>query len=374
VDLTGKIARSTFFWFAIGLLGLELGCWWLLPYTGHPTAAEAPRNPTYHRAWPEYIDVDDRAAERKLAIIITNSQGVGREVPDKRRIYSSLVRHRIERAGLPIDLENWASGGIRTVEAELLSIEAARREPDLVVMALAFSNLDPPSKLNLDFPFSDIKLLAGNPANWWYLSGTTFYESTDLEDLLPRTAALYTNLARSRVAVTDAIVQRLPMRWHSWVVGREVRPKPRLDETRDPAGSIYWADQTEQLAQFKAVQERRRRKAAGRRHVSRSDLEVRLATFRRMYPGLSDRLTGAGARVAWVWVPVDFGTMNRRSRDALDWFVSEASAVIEQSGATAHDFHEAIPSRRFVTPGHFDELGQSMFADMIYPVITDELQ
>jgi len=369
-----RFAGSSFAWFVPMLVALELAAWYALPYRTHPRASEVERNPTDHRAWPEYVRAPDATGGR-LILLLSTSQAVGKEIDDPQRIYPALVRRGLARRDPANHFENWASGGTRTVDIELLSMKAIERRADLVVLGFSFRNFDLADKLNLDYPFTDVDLFAGDPRLWGYLGDTTFAEATEAEDVLRRSAELMSNLGRSRIAVTDAVVERIPLAWHRWVVGRFVRPRPRLDAARDPGGSIFWADQTAALAEWQAVEDRRqaRQELHGAR-VSRGELAARLETFRLFFAALTRRFERSGTRSVWVWLPMKTDLLAPGTHQNVRWFYDEATRIVEAAGVRCRDLHDAIPSERFVTPGHVDARGHERLAELMLEVIVPEIE
>ncbi|MBW2276979.1 MAG: hypothetical protein JRF63_05765 [Deltaproteobacteria bacterium] len=369
-----KLVGNAFVWFVPLLLVLELVAWYALPYSRHPRASEVERNPTDHRAWPEYLRAGDENSG-KLIVLLSASQAVGKEIEDPQLIYPALIRRELERRDSELRLENWATGGTRTVDIELLSMKAVQRGADLVVLGFSFRNFDRKDKLDLDYPFTDVNLFAGDPRFFGELEDTTFAGVTEAEDVLQRSAKLGSSLARSRVAVIDAIVERTPLSWHRWVVGRFVRPRPRLDDARDPAGSLFWADQADALAEWQVIEDRRRllRKRHGVR-VSKGELAERLETFRVFHEALTRRFERSGTRSVWVWLPMKTSLLPSESLKNVRWFYSETTEIVEATGVRCHDLHDAIPSERFLTPGHVDEPGHELLAESMLELIGFELE
>ena len=360
------LSRSAFPWFVLLLALGETLAWWSLPYQLGPTADETTRNPTKHRGWPEYLDVEDD--ERPLVVLISNSQGVGGEVADREKIYAAFLGEHLSDKGFRF--ENWATGGFRTTEIELLTIKAAQRGVDHLLVVLAVNNFDPPELLNLDYPFSDITLLAGEPGLWPYLGDTLFMENAKFEDLAVRFITWTRNLARSRMAVTDLVAAHTPLKWHPLVIGHEVRPGMRLDDLKDPGISAYYP------AVDLTVEELAIRRAARKtmvRDYNRDQVARRFETFRQFYPLLNSRLEKSGTKLTWVWNPVALESTNKNGRSVRNRFYEQASSIIERSGARSHDMTDALESRYFLSHGHFNESGHREFARMLIPILDDEV-
>ncbi|MCK9460910.1 MAG: hypothetical protein M0R80_14830 [Proteobacteria bacterium] len=362
-----RLVRSAFFWFAALLTLGELAAWRTLPYRLVPTADVAIRNPLKHRGWPEYLDASEGG--RPLVVLISNSQGVGAEVDDPHKIYAAALRRHLSAKGYAF--ENWSMGGLRTTEVELLTLEAARRRAVQVLMILTVNNFDPPARVDLKFPFSDLTLVAGSPAHWTRLSGTRFMARSSFEDLAVAFVELSSSLARSRLAVTDLVAARVPLNAQPLIVGREVRPGPRLDGLRDPDVSMYFPsrDLTEQ--------ELGRRRGARRGKVQEwvaDQADLRLETFRAVYPGIRARLAESGTSLTWVWNPIAPSAAAGDALAARDRFIEAATTLIEDSGATCHDMTGVIEPEHFETLGHFDEDGHREFAQVLLPVVDAALR
>jgi len=361
-----RLARSTFFWFTVLLGAAEIVAWWGSPYRLMPRADETTRNPTKHRGWPEYLDVEDD--ERPLIVLIANSQGVGGEIADRERIYAAALREHLSAGGYRF--ENWSTGGLRTAELELLTMMAAKRGARHAIIVLTLNNFDPANRVNLDFPFSDITLLAGHPALWMTLPDTVLADRTGLEDVAPRAAALASELVRSREAMTDVAAARIPLRWHRLALGREVRPGTRLDALADPDLSPYFpnVDLTEV-----ELRKRREKRSAARERYDAADVAGRLDTFERFYPLFRERLPKRGVGVTWVWNPLDSASVGAGGREVLSRFVDRASRAMARYGDRGRDLTDAVEDRHFAAPGHFDEEGHREFARLLIGIIDDDL-
>jgi hypothetical protein len=360
--------RSAFFWFLLMLAAGEAFAWWALPYRRVPKADATIRNPLETRAWPEYLDVDDAGDARPLVVLISASQGVAPEIADKNKIYAAALRDHLAREGFRF--ENWSTPGMRTTELELLFYEAIARRARHVLLLSAVPNFDPPEKVNLSFPFSDIVLLAGEPALWQLMRGALFMRRSGVEDVLAAFALLHSGLARSRFAITDAVAARIPLAAHRFVFGREVHMERRLDEATAPGFSLLFAEagvaEQERLARQAA-------NAANPRDRKLGDVAARFETFSALLPRLQERAAEAGLGVTWVWLPVAYKTGSPETLAENDGFVARATPMIEASGFRCHDLVRAIDAERFLTAGHLDEAGQRELAGLLIPIVDADI-
>ena len=115
--------------FGIGLaLDAAFGAW-------HRSLGPSHRNPLFRRAWSEHVrGAEPKREGEKLIVLITNSQGYGREVSDAQTypaLLEGLLRMREQR---PVRLLNWALPGGSAPEFTLLCAAVHRLRPDLVLL------------------------------------------------------------------------------------------------------------------------------------------------------------------------------------------------------------------------------------------------
>ncbi len=363
-----SLLRSACFWLVLYLAALELIARGLVPYAGLPTADQARRNPTQYRGYVEYLEAGSPA--EPLIVLIGNSHSVAAEIEDAEAIYPARLDRELRRLWPAARLENWSSGGLRTAELELLSMKAVARGADLVVVAVSTQNFDFEQHLNLDFPQSDIHLLAGDPRLWRLLPGALFYDRTTLDGLLSRSVMFHSSLARSRIAVHDAVAARVSRSWHRWLVGRVLVAGNRLDAFADPDRSIYWP------RRHVAFEEWRAEVVAEPPvfDVGPGVIELRYETFTRCFDRLYARLSAHGVRLVWIWHPIDLATATPRARRAVRSFLDRAGPYVEGAGGRCHDLSQAMPTRRFLSWSHLDEAGHAELARRLLPILADALQ
>jgi len=356
-----SLFKSAFFWFFALLFLGELAAYALLPYRSHPHAGEVYRNPTDKRAWPEFVS-GGAAADKRLVVLISSSQAVGKEMQEAEKIYFAILKNALEKEFPSVSIENWSSGGIRTVDLDLLTLRAAERRADLVVFVLASVNFDPPSKLNLGYPQSDIDLLAGRPSSWAHLEDTVFYPSLTVHDIAKRCLTLESSLLRSRNDALDAMALAIPSRKHGSVFGHVISPGTRLDAYRGE-GPAAPPEREDYLVSGK--------KLGG---LKPSELDERLATFRSFHLTARRRFSDGNIRAVWVWMPIARDIFDEETIAAMESFNREASEIIRGAGADVFDLTWSIPTERFLTRSHLDERGHGLMAGMMLEILEDELQ
>lgn len=117
------------------------------------TVDEVRRNHYFRRGWPEYLSVERQNDHR--IIIISNSQGFGREV-DESAIYPTLLEHRLNREQFEgftdWKVENWSLPGGNFPEFMVMAAKAAAVQARYVIVSFYLLNLKP-SFLDRDISF-----------------------------------------------------------------------------------------------------------------------------------------------------------------------------------------------------------------------------
>jgi hypothetical protein len=348
----------------VGLAEVAAALW--SPYREIPRASQAIRNPSMTRGWPEYT-AGPKNPPRDLVVLITHSQGVGREHSDPNVIYPTAVRQSLAQRA---DFESWACGGLRTPEIEALVVQAVRRKARLVILALAPTNLDPLERLSLRYPSTDAPLLVFDPVNWALARRTLAWHHTSAADLLALAGKRWSALLRSRSVFEDALSEELPPELAPIAFGRRVPPVERLDDLARP-GSAYWGPPTYALLAFR---EEQRQKGRAVRHYSAEDIEARLATFRLLAARLRALSRDRGPELLWVFTPFDHSRVSSETLSYLGRFFGEAKEILDEHEFPHVDFHSLVPQARFVTAGHLDEAGHGLFATAMTQAIEHALR
>ena len=118
------------------LLDAAFGAWWR-------SIDQGGRNPLFRRAWREHVrGAEPRRDGDELIVLITNSQGYGREVAEA-RAYPALLEGLLnERSPRPVRLVDWSLPGGSAPEFTLLCAAAHRLRPDVVLVASSPANFN----------------------------------------------------------------------------------------------------------------------------------------------------------------------------------------------------------------------------------------
>jgi hypothetical protein len=360
------ILRSPFTWFALLLFALEWLAWDLVPYRDDPTAAEVVRLERKRRGWPEFV-AGTTERERPLVVIISNSQGFGREMPDADETWAGHLRASLAAHDPPIDIENWSSAGLHTGELELLSMQAVERRADLVLYMLSHRNLDLRGYVTLNSVGTDITLLAGRPSLWPAIGDSVVGARANWDDLLTRAILLHVQFARARMPVMDWWAKRLTRDQQELVLGH-VRGQEREPFRRDEIESLtdevlrrLWAERGRD-----AVLER-----VARLHTN--EFHRRIATLEQLHPSLQRRHDESGVPYVWVWVPTDVWQLPPEDLAAAQRFRARGSEVIAASGGRAEEWSERVPTDQFISLNHFTRRGHATMARLVEELILDAL-
>lgn len=361
-------ALSPFLWLAALWLGTEALVSQLSPYTAQAPAREATRITYDTRGWPEYIRGDKQSGER-LVVLISNSQGLAEEFADSDLLYTQRMRDLARHAGLALNIENWAISGIRTDQIELLSMQAARRGADLVLLVLAPTNIDRLSDRRFGFHAADLHLMVGHPAIWPLLRDAAFIDAITYDDILLRSVFLASPVVRSRDRVLDRIAARLDSATQRLSFGH-VRSRQAATPLAERPGAMLQDEEPAQTAPAT------RRPLGTREPWERQFMDERLPVFRAFFPPLHQRLTDAGARLVWIWMPTTGSRFRESLWAAADPFHERICTEIREHGATCIDATGVLPPDHFLHDdpiSHLNSQGHAAMADYLLAVILDVL-
>lgn len=356
-----KLSNNPFVWLLLILALLEALAYLLLPYTQQPIAADVLRNPTTWRGWPEYLRAPSLGVSGKKIAIIGNSQAVGREMRDPGDIYVAHLRRLAREQALPLTIENWSLEGIRLAEIELLTMQAVKRQLDLLVIIVSPGNLDRGGSYNLDFGASDVDLIAGDPALWNMLLDSGLRRRISIHDVLKRGALLHSNVVRSRIAVHDVTASWLDPRWDSVVFGQRKNriAHLRIGESRGRSASLPRQRRTMPAAQWRQYLEVHRRPA-----------------FDTLFASLQRRLRATGVDLLWVWMPLPGAIAGESALAGTRRFQQDICRTIEASGFACADLSSRLPDDHFLPLfqwTHLNHRGHRRFAAILFPLLRDAI-
>jgi hypothetical protein len=274
------------------------------------------------------------------------------------------LQNELRKRGLPGRVENWSAAGLVTTDLEILSIKAVQRKADLVIFAVNYRNINPMRVVNLDYPNSDLALLAGDPSLWPYLSGTLFFTNVTWDDILKKFFYLHSFLLRTRSVFYDLLTVAVPPGWHQAVFGKEMEVVKFQDiRDRPPAhqeGSRPFMFLNPLLVRDVSVME--------------IEKKMRLPVFQRFYPLLYQRMQKGDVPFLWVWTPVAMGALPEKAAQDLPLLNEAFSKVVRNSGVRCLDLSQAVPTKHFLGFAHMDEEGHRLFSQLLFPEIVRELR
>ncbi len=362
-------ARTAFVLFLALLLSAEFVASRLSPYRLHPTASEAPRNPLPLRGWPEYLKRGPSTSDTNIAIV-SNSQGVGLELTDPENLYTQILERALVDRGRHTNVENWSISGLRSDQIELLSMTAARREIDLLVVVTEIKSIDIAGSTRLGANADDLDLIAGNPAYWPMILNSPLLHDTDWDKLLQRFFVLNSAIVRLRPYALDRFATLLPLDLHNTVFGHR---RSRL--ALNPAGprqvtpaSLITGDTSAGVN-------------AGVAGVSAETWErqfrrYREPTFEKLFQSIHPRLRAAGTTLVWVWMPIYPGNVTSDLRIAARPVYGDLCAIMHEQKVRCVDLTESLPATSFFTAStssHLNADGHLALSELLLPLIDDAL-
>jgi len=352
-----KVFNTPFPWFLLILVVFESAAWLLSPYRQQPIAAEVVRNATTWRGWPEYLR--SPVPKRSTVAIISNSQGVGREMSDPADIYPAQIRSMAREQGLPFTVENWSLEGIRLAEVEMLTMQAVKRQVSLLVLVLSPGSLDASRRLSLDYGASDVDLTAGDPALWPLLMHSSLREYITVHDVLKRSIFFHSSFARSRIPVHDMAASWLDPPVHRTFFGQRKIRFAHLD----------LAQSLERPARIP----RQRRYMPAERWRQLMEIQHR-PVFEALFGPLQERLRVAKVRLLWVWMPLPQGYAGEAAVKGIQEFQADLCKSIDDAGFTCVDLSDAVPDDDFLTFyqwTHLSKQGHRLFAERLFSLLRD---
>lgn len=366
--------RSPFFWLLLLLLFAELTATLINPYNDVPYAADVSRNPTPLRGWPEYLRAKPATTNEQNVAIISNSQGAGKEMGSPESLYTALLEKDFKSSDHKLNIENWSLAGLRSDQIALLSMVAAERQLDLLVIIAEIKSLDVAGSTRLGANSDDLDLVAGNTSLWPEIRLSLLLGKTKRDELLHRFLLLNTNLVRLRPHLLDMLAEKMPTATHKLIFGHRRSQKalksvntseknptepdpPLIQKTRprqDPVNYITVPTSTWQK-QFE---------------------RNRLPTFHKLYPGLQQRLSDVGTKLLWIWMPVYPGASTLALREGAAPTYSNICKEIQVSGVSCIDFTNSLPVDVFITlstSSHFNAAGHKAMSELLRPVIENAL-
>lgn len=302
-----------------------------------PHCYQAVRNPNARRNWVRYTEPLDREHDQKLVIIISNSQGFGREIENETDLYTALLPQELAaRNASNVVVANWSAGGMGGPEMVILAARAAEHNPDLIVFV---SHTRPFSRGRVHDPIS--------------FFNTDISELVYLPDVRNRLPEKFLNQYEANDHA-DALKTRLSLaqlgtRWF------------------EPRGDRWFPDiaKPHRAAKDKAYGTPKLDKT-GRWLLAQT---MRVATAKRK-----------NQSVLWVSMPLGKRYCTPGGWETFARFPDELNEQLhKQIGDTAQvntqvlDATDLLPSNQFYTAAHMNEEGHAAFAQWLAALIGEAL-
>ncbi|MBU0731016.1 MAG: hypothetical protein KKE17_05265 [Proteobacteria bacterium] len=125
--------RAALFFLALFLVFFSLAS--EVAFNHYRLSKHSKRNPFFRKAWVEHVyRVSPKHPDEKLIIILSNSQGYGREFPDDKTYPVLLEKKLREKTGSDVRVLNWSVPGLAAPEFVILAAAAHRLNPDIFVV------------------------------------------------------------------------------------------------------------------------------------------------------------------------------------------------------------------------------------------------
>ncbi len=293
---------------------------------------EAQRNPGFRRGWFEFITADIRSqspATGPRVVVISNSQGYGRELPPE-ALWPAQLEVALREAHPGAHVINWSAPAGQYFDLLLLAAAARDLRPDVLLAVIPSSAFDHED--------GDLKTTRTWATDLHYLlQDAGLRARLDPADLTPRLGV------RRRI---DLLLSRLwaPWRWRAWPTACLAR-HPRL---------ALWFPGVHGTSWYGVASQYRRDPPPLR------EQPFDPAALNRFY----DQLAAAAPRVIVVDQP-RVATWSDLPDPA--WTVMAQTA--RDRGFEAFSLRAAVPDHAFITATHLDREGHRMVAAHLREVL-----
>ena len=327
------------FWLLVLLLVLAEGAARLWG-PAMPSCAADRRNAYRYRGWPEYVEgVRDLLASNRTAVVISNCQGYGAELPGKMG-YPAVLQTELNRVagtdGLPWRVVNWSLDGATSIEYTVLAAYLRTIRPEVVIASVAFADFRAEhARAGYRYCRSDVARLATRPAVLRPLPISFLRRHAKVEDSLAMWAFDRSALLRAAEYAWSWLDGHMPgchyamyapaMNYRPWRIEGERQWLPEIRPIGVPR------DQDLDLA-----------------YDDRSTTMVK---------ELAAVLAAGNAPVVLVAQPF------RDSHSSMPRFLEDLAGAAAEQGIPFWDLHDVLPSGEFVTSNHLSRRGHRALAE-----------
>jgi hypothetical protein len=317
--------------------------------------------------WPEYLSGKGQT-DAPLAILISSSQGYSQEIKEPEKIYFAKLKDSLQTIIPDLQMANWSVPGIRTVDLELLTLQAYVREADYIFYVISFGNFDDEQNVRLSYTSNDINLLAGQPSFWPLEKYTMYGDKCQLEDRLERWLTLNSKLVRSRDIIYDQWGKKIALEQHLFFFGNYYDMDLQMNDVN--LNQIWKTmDQTD------LTQKKQRNRMKNYMRVQFRDEPIATAsTFLKFNENLHNLFEDTDTKIYYVMSPSPPGKFNTSSGIIGDFFEAFETCELREGQFFRYQLNTEVPSEYFQEKGsHFNEEGHTYFASMLFNLIKDGL-
>jgi len=344
------------------LLFLEIVAYFFNPYRHYPKASESYRNPTIGRGWTEYLDCE-KAADKKLIVLISNSQGIGFEL-NSDSIYFAYLKNKLEK-NYPVVLENWSKAGMSMpeIEVELLIDKAINRKADEIIISL-HPFFRQGINLNLQNIDSDIGLLVSE-SDMWDKFDSPISQNIGKEEIISAILHRHSNLLRSASVAIDYFSLLVPPRYHKFFFGRKIVKFHVLNLETPLVKKLLLKKMKENIERVKRFEIQK---------VSDEEVRQAFKLVNQFVAHLKKRVEKYPVKIIFILPPFSKGLYNDEATRKAKKVYAQVGKLLMDNGFPNYNFLNIIPDSCFYTRAHFDTTGHRLFFKKLYPILEQELQ
>lgn len=304
-----------------------------------PSCAEMRRNPYRYRGWPEYAEAArGLEASNRVAVVLSNCQGYGAELPDSAG-YPAVLQ-RMLAAGdpegeRPWRVVNWSLDGATSIEYGVLAAFLRTLNPEAVIVPVAFADFRAEHfEEGWRYSRSDAARLATRPSVIRRLPGSFLRRHAKVEDSLALWVFDRVALLRAAEYGWSWLAGRLPGS-HFALYAPAINYRPWRIE-----GLRAWAPRIRPVGV-----------------PLDQDLDL-------LYDGRSTAMVDELAAVlAELSCPVALAVQPFRDRHAYaDRFTADLEASAARHGVAFWDLQRIIPEDQYLTSNHLNHRGHRRMA------------
>ena len=322
--------------------------------------------------WPEYLKGNGKK-EGTLGILISNSQGNSYEIDDQNLIYFNYLKDSLSKIIPDLELANWSVGGIRTVDAELLTLQAYKRKADFIIYVLGPGNFDDSSYVRLDYSSTDINLMAGDPFFWPLEKYTLYGTQVKMNDRLKRLVTLKSAIARFRSTLYDITKKEIPLEQHLFAYGDFYRMEFDIDDV--DLTKIWKAMDEVDMGDkpSKKVLKTIMKKVFTGRDRTKKVIVQSGATLAKFNENIHGLFEDTDTKIIYVHSPAPYFMREKNKFRGINFREVFDTMPLDSSKFSRYNLWNVLDEQHFQKNStHFNEEGNILFANLLFSLIKDE--